>query len=157
MLLLVGCGGVDLNCEMYPQPREGAIQSRWMHGWWNSPGHGGASAWEGMEGSVLQKRQWDETDEPYMGIGIWKVFRIWRRGRDPSLQIYGLESSWKAPLDSSGTCIHPALRQGTLSVNGLELKIQVGLMESHLIMESQQENLSRHMWQVLCKQYKRFM
>ena len=68
MLLLVGCGGVDLNCEMYPQPREGAIQSSWMHG----TGHGGAaplSAWEGMEGSVIQKRQWDETDEPYMGVG----------------------------------------------------------------------------------------
>ena len=76
MLLLVGCGRVDLNCERYSLDpsglREGAIQSSWMHGCMEQrwPWRSGTSVSVGgtLKGSVIQKRQRDETDEPYMGV-----------------------------------------------------------------------------------------
>ena len=76
MLLLVGCAGVDLDCERYSLDpsglREDAIQSSWMHGT--------ALAMEErhlyqrgrdetLKVSVIRKRQRDETDKPYMGVG----------------------------------------------------------------------------------------
>ena len=75
--------------------------------------------------STIQKRQWDETDKPYMGVGK----RCLESGGGvriplpPNLKFRKLLKS----ADSSGTCIHPALRQGT---NGLQLKIQVAYGKS---------------------------
>ena len=50
MLLLVGCGGVDLNCERYSLDPSGLRPQGAMLDAWKSTGHGGAaplSVWEG--------------------------------------------------------------------------------------------------------------
>ena len=97
MLLLVGCGRVDLNCEMYPQPfrPQGGCYTVKLDAL-NSAGHGGAaplSAWEGMKGSVIQKRQWDDSDEPYMGIGKYLEFGGGVRTLPPNLKFRKLLKS----------------------------------------------------------------
>ena len=119
MLLLVGCTASTL------QASERVLYS-WMEQRW--PWRSGTFvSVGGMKGSVIRKRQWWDRRALY---GRWK--RCLESGGGvgtlpPNLKFRKLLKS----ADSSGTCIHPALRQGTLSVNGLELKIQVGLTESH--------------------------
>ena len=77
------------------------------------------------------------SDEPYLGVGrhLESGGGVGTRALPPNLRFRKHLKSATPPPDSSGTCIHPALRQWTLPVSDLELEIQVGLMESHPISE----------------------